>query len=154
MSTAVDARRRPSLWSYISFGTAPRRRSISLPTRNNGSHDSYQKSGSIRGGKVNSHREDAWMTPSQRSRYYKSGAIIALVVFILYLFSGKKAAGVGDLVKGTRMQLRSFPHATPQVILIGIRPWRPNCCRSFCGDGEVLKAILFEQTFNTVCPND
>ena len=112
MSTAVDARRRPSLWSYISFGTTPRRRSISLPTRNSSGHENYQRSGSIRGGKVDSSREGAWMTPSQRLRYYKSGGIIAFVIIILYLFSGKKAAGVGELVKGTQLQLRFLRQAT------------------------------------------
>ena len=40
------------------------------------------------------------MTPGQRSRYYKTGGIIAFVFFLLYLLSGKKAAGVGDLVPG------------------------------------------------------
>ncbi|KAL8824930.1 MAG: hypothetical protein Q9191_004716 [Dirinaria sp. TL-2023a] len=131
MSTAIDARRRPSLWSYISFGTTPRRRSISLPTRNNSGRDIYQKSGPIRGGKVDSHREGAWMTPSQRSRYYKSGAIIAFVVFILYLFSGKKAAGVGELVKGHGGQIAADPSAETA-----------KCSRSYSSSKPLIQYAL------------
>ena len=93
MSTAVDSRRRPSLWSYISFSSSSRRRSVSLPTRNN-HHDPYEKAdrhssnGSANRpiGAVENIKE-AWMTQSQRSRYLKSGGIIAFFVFLFFFLS-------------------------------------------------------------------
>ena len=95
MSTAVDARQRPSYWSYLSFSSSPRRRSISLPTRNNHyQRDPHEKLGrhSTNGslhrptGKVAS-LKDAWMTQSQRARYLKTGGIVAFFLFLLYVFT-------------------------------------------------------------------
>jgi len=103
MSTAIDARRRPNLWSYISFGPTPRRRSISLPTRNSNGRDTDLKDDFAKISKVDISREKgAWMTPAQRSRYYKTGGIVAFLFFVLYLVSGKDAAHVGNLVPGKR----------------------------------------------------
>ena len=108
MSTSVDTRRRPSLWSYISFSSTPRRRSVSLPTRSNHDpYDPYEKEdrhrgndwGRASGGTVDNLR-DAWMTQSQRSRYLKSGGVVAFFLFLLLLFSGRNTGRVGDIVKG------------------------------------------------------
>lgn len=44
------------------------------------------------------------MTPTQRSRYYKTGGLVAIVFFALYLLSGRDATHVGDLVPGKRPQ--------------------------------------------------
>ena len=43
---------------------------------------------------------DAWMTQSQRSRYLKSGGVVAFFLFLLLLFSGRNTGRVGDIVKG------------------------------------------------------
>lgn len=105
MSTSVDARRRPSLWSYISFTSSPRRRSVSLPTRN--THDPFEKEDRHRGngwakaptGTVENIK-DAWMTQSQRSRYLKTGGIVAFLLLLVFLFSSSDSTGVRELVKG------------------------------------------------------
>ncbi|MCJ1309726.1 Guanosine-diphosphatase [Agyrium rufum] len=109
MSTSVDPRRRPSLWSYISFGSHARRRSVSLPTRNNQSDpfekpDRHSPGGSPTGSYNHSSlnfesMRDAWMTQSQRSRYVKTGGVIAFVFFLLFLLSpydGSKVKGFGQ----------------------------------------------------------
>ena len=100
MSTAVDSRRRPSFWSYISFSSSPRRRSVSLPIRNN-HHDPFEKAdrhssnGSANGpvGAVEKIKE-AWMTQSQRSRYLKSGGIVAFFVFLFFFLSPYRGSGL------------------------------------------------------------
>ncbi|KAL8980545.1 MAG: hypothetical protein Q9177_005847 [Variospora cf. flavescens] len=109
MSTGVDARRRPSLWSYISFNSSPRKRSISLPKPNNnhgrGPYDKvnkYRSSGwSTAPSDTVENLKESWMTGGQRSRLLKTGGFIAFVVFLLYLFTSSDTAdGVKDLVKG------------------------------------------------------
>ncbi|KAL8719236.1 MAG: hypothetical protein Q9181_008084 [Wetmoreana brouardii] len=109
MSTGFDARRRPGIWSYISFSSSPRKRSISLPKPNNNhGRGPYEKANRNRGsgwGTVTSDTveniKESWMTGGQRSRLLKTGGIIALVVFLLYLFAPSNTAdGVKELVKG------------------------------------------------------
>lgn len=127
MSTGIDARRRPNLWSYISFGSTPRRRSISLLTRNSDGRDTFQRDDFAKTIKVDiSGEKGAWMTPAQRSRYYKTGGIIAFVFFILYLLSGRDAAHVGDLVPGRRSQsvTHSAALCSSANALRFFRPWR------------------------------
>ena len=97
MSTAVDGRRRPNLWSYISFNSLPRRRSISLPTKS--PRDPYEKAdrhldfpegrGSL---------ADAWMNQSSRSRYLRLGGLVAFVVFIIFLLSPGERTRVKQFV--------------------------------------------------------
>ncbi len=104
MSTAFDARRRPSLWSYISFNSKPRRRSISLPKHEtpspNGSKENTPPKGSWgKAGKLEGYKE-ASMTGGQRARLLKTGGVIAFVVLLLYLFTSRDGAGVRDLVEG------------------------------------------------------
>ena len=45
--------------------------------------------------------EPASMTGGQRSRYLKTGGVIALVLFLIYLFSSKENVGVSNIVKGS-----------------------------------------------------
>ena len=97
MSTAVDARRRPSLWSYISFSSPPRRRSSSLPTRSNSSP--YDKDDRRRNAKLE-YSNEGWMTQSQRSRYLKTGGVLALVLFLFYILAPDHGTGIRDVVKG------------------------------------------------------
>ncbi len=124
MSTAVDARRRPSLWSYISFSSSPRRRSISLPKPNQSphDHDPHEKEDRHRNnGRANQptgvvdNLKEAWMTPSSRSRYLKTGGIIAFIVLLFYFFAPRDGNGVTDLVTG---MLLYWTHLTRTNVLI------------------------------------
>lgn len=106
MSTGVDTCHRPSLWSYLSFGSPTHRRSSSVPMR----HESEQQEkentppknwGRGRSDTLEGYRE-ASMTGGQRSRFLKTGGIIAVVCFLFYLFSSRNgAAGVKDVLKHT-----------------------------------------------------
>ena len=103
MSTATDGRRRPNLWSYISFGSAPRRRSISLPTRTL-SNDPYEKAGRHAdnhddlGSNVYEDLSNAWMNQSARSKYLRGGALVVLVIFLFFLLSPTERTRVKDFV--------------------------------------------------------
>lgn len=140
MSTGVDARRRPSLWSYISFNPSPRKRSVSLPKPNNnhgrGPYDKvnrYRSSGwSTAQSDTVENIKESWMTGGQRSRLLKTGGVIAFVVFLLYLFTPSNTAdGVKDLVKGPPLcfplraganeRHQAMPH--PAFLKLRIRPW-------------------------------
>ena len=105
MSTAVDARRRPSLWSYISFSSPPRRRSVSLPTRNN--VDVHEKDDRRRNVKLE-YTDEGRMTQSQRSRYLKTGGVLAFIFFLLYLLAPNHGTNIGDVVKGMSLMWASY----------------------------------------------
>ena len=102
MSTSIDSRRRPNLWSYISFGSAPRRRSVSLPTKSN--DDPFEKSG--RHSRVHSygssgaidHLRNAWMAQNTRSRYLRGVGLAAFLVFVFFLLAPGERAKVGNFV--------------------------------------------------------
>ena len=104
MSTAADGRRRPNLWSYISFGQNPRRRSISLPTRS--LNDPWEKADRHSNNHDDRDRgffenlSDAWMNQSSRGRYVKVGGLIGILVFLFILFSPAERTRVTDLVGG------------------------------------------------------
>ena len=102
MSTAVDARSRPSLWSYLSFGSAARRRSNSLPMRQESDQQEKENTppkpwGRGRSDTLEGYRE-ASMTGGQRSRFLKTGGIITFIVLLFYLFSSRNGAAVQNLV--------------------------------------------------------
>lgn len=102
MSTAFDARRRPSLWSYLSFSSKTRRRSSSLPKHETPSPDKENtppKGNWGRAGNLEGYKE-ASMTGGQRARLLKTGGVIAFVVLLLYLFTARDGAGVREMVKG------------------------------------------------------
>ncbi|KAI9760869.1 MAG: Guanosine-diphosphatase [Chaenotheca gracillima] len=94
----ASVRRRPSLWSYFSFGSAAERNrqrhpSISYLARNDSIDDPYRKA--VRNGDANGSAVAtalngsgaASMTSSQRSRYLKAGGVIAFVLFLLFFLS-------------------------------------------------------------------
>ena len=119
MSSGGDARRRPSLWSYISFGSTPRRRSTSLPTRSNSGRDIHKIDSFTRNSGLDYKREGAWMTPGHRSRFWKTGGIIAFIFLVLYFLSGRSSAGVGGFVPGRLAQPKAYEAASE----IFANPW-------------------------------
>ena len=52
-----------------------------------------------RAGTLEGYKESS-MTGGQRSRYLKSGGIIALILLLLYLFGSRNSDGVREIVKG------------------------------------------------------
>jgi guanosine-diphosphatase len=103
MSTSVDSRRRPSLWSYISFGSNPRRRqSVSLPTNHNGDHDPFEKAN--RHSRSN-HKSTlsavnaAWMNQTPRAKFFRLGGILIFLAFLFFLLSPGERAKVGQFVE-------------------------------------------------------
>ena len=108
MSTSVDNRRRPNLWSYISFGSTPRRRSISLPTRKGSVSDPYEKA-DRHSASQSTHSvhavhsfKDGWMSQSPRSRALKTVGIIVFFVFLFLLLARKEGGRVKDFVDGLK----------------------------------------------------
>lgn len=115
MSSGVDVRRRPGIWSYFSFpgGNTRRRTSVSLPRNNidaaqdDDDDDPYEKpdrrSHGHRSVPSNSLMNDykvSTMNGGQRVRFLKTGGIIAFIFLILYFIAPKdslsKAGGEFD----------------------------------------------------------
>ncbi|PGH00092.1 guanosine-diphosphatase [Blastomyces parvus] len=91
MSTGVHARARVGIWSYLPFGSNPRRRSVSLPAKS--IRDPFEKPGRHSGDPHRSFKKFTFrdtftvaaMTQSQRTRYIKTGGIIAVLLLFLYV---------------------------------------------------------------------
>lgn len=56
------------------------------------------------------------MTQSQRSRYLKTGGLLAFLVLLLFLFTSRDSAGVRDLVKG-----RCFLALLGEIVFVMLR---------------------------------
>jgi len=107
MSSGIDVRRRPDIWSYFSFSSPPRRRtsSVSLPKPYHSSSDPFEKpdrhtSGSPTSSGLMNDARRAWMNQGQRARYLKAGGLIALVVLIFFFLASGERAKVGQYVEG------------------------------------------------------
>lgn len=99
MSTSIDSRSRPKFWSYLSFGSNPRRRSISLPTNKPAGDDPFEKAG--RHASAHAHKSTfsgAWMNQSPRGRLWRVGGVIFLVICVFFFFSPGERARVGQFV--------------------------------------------------------
>ncbi|THW52967.1 nucleoside phosphatase GDA1/CD39 [Aureobasidium pullulans] len=100
-----DVKQRPSLWSYISFSSSPRRRtsfsshsrtqsqSIPLASSNYDPFAPTTKSSSMQ-------EKAGWMNQGQRMRYIKTGGIVALVLFVLYYLLPGSTPSVGKFPGG------------------------------------------------------
>ncbi|EXJ79471.1 guanosine-diphosphatase [Capronia coronata CBS 617.96] len=105
MSPSYNTSDRSGIWSYVPFGSSPRRRSVSsgLPLRHSGNSDSkdhnapwdpFEKSDRRTGGNGASHPstlesiQNAWMTQSRQARYLKTGGVLTLIVLLYWVFSG------------------------------------------------------------------
>lgn len=151
MSTAHDVRRRPGLWSYFSFGSTPHRRTISSPERQDSSQEEKENTpkrawgGRGRADTLEGYRtEPAPMTGGRRSRYLKTGGVIALVLFLLYLFSSKENVNVRKIVQGLYKQF--LFRATTLLMFLRGSSRKSNAYngdregdRSFTRDDEVLE---------------
>lgn len=109
MSSGVDVRRRPGIWSYFSFGSSsqPRRRtsvsavggnsrdpvdrdSFDKPAR----HYSHYRVASNSSPSLMNEYKVTNMTQGQRTRYMKAGGLIAFILFILFFISpGRYVSG-------------------------------------------------------------
>lgn len=108
MSSGVDVQRRPGIWSYFSFNSGPRRRvSVSLPRNNptrpssTSASDPWEKPNRhsrhpsrSTGGFMNDIKSAA-MNQGQRTRYIKTGGVIAFILLILYFVAPKDAIARG-----------------------------------------------------------
>lgn len=151
MSTAPSVRRRPGLWSYFSFGSAPHRRTISSPERQESIQQEKENTpkrawgGRGRADTLEGYRtEPAPMAGGRRSRYLKTGGIIALVLFLLYIFSSKENVNVRKIVQGLYKHLL---FGATMLLMFFRGPKRKSDAysgtregdRSFIRDDEVLE---------------
>lgn len=114
MSTGFDSRETSGFWSYVPFSkNSPRRRSVTLPRANTGAassssapwdpfekadrHSTSGASGQNSLPTLDSLR-NAWMTQSQRARWFKAGGIVSLLILVLYFFTG--GSGVANVSGG------------------------------------------------------
>merc|ERR1711939_249147 len=99
---------RSGIWSYVPFGSSPRRRSVSsgLPLRHsaNGSADNtpwdpFEKSDRQTRGNGTGRTfsletlQNAWMTQSRQARFYKTGGVLTLIVLLYWFLSGGSSYG-------------------------------------------------------------
>ncbi|ORY03240.1 nucleoside phosphatase family-domain-containing protein [Clohesyomyces aquaticus] len=106
MSSGVDVRRRPGIWSYFSF-TGPRRRtSVSLPRNQHPDSDPFEKADrhsrhrSTNSASFMNDLKGATMNQGQRTRYLKTGGIIAFILLILYFIAPRHAMSRGPVSQG------------------------------------------------------
>ena len=100
-STSTDVRRRPDLWSYISFSRPSSRGASSsapspLPLQNNVNGDPFKgtewgaQSRAFSAAGEGSLGGPARMSHGQRIRFFKYGAVIGVLLLLFYFFSPKK----------------------------------------------------------------
>ena len=90
------------IWSYVPFGSPPRRRSVSggLPKHSSQAWDPFEKSDRQSGASQPSTLEsfqNAWMTQSRQARYLKTGGVVFFILVLYYLLSGTSVQTVGNV---------------------------------------------------------
>ncbi|KAF2466162.1 uncharacterized protein BDR25DRAFT_238032 [Lindgomyces ingoldianus] len=107
MSSGVDVRRRPGIWSYFSFTGGPRRRtSVSLPRNANPNNDPFEKADrhsrhrSTTSTSFMNDLKGAAMNQGQRTRYLKTGGIIAFILLVLYFIAPRDGISSGSFSEG------------------------------------------------------
>ncbi|KAF1355872.1 hypothetical protein EJ07DRAFT_168035 [Lizonia empirigonia] len=109
MSSGVEApgRRRPGIWSYLSFSGPRRRVSVSLPRNfhpDNDSHEKPDRHSRHRSTNSTAYMSDfkgsAMMNQGQRLRYLKTGGIIAFVLLVLYFVAPRHGLSTGTVSTG------------------------------------------------------
>jgi guanosine-diphosphatase len=96
MSSGIDVQRRPGIWSYFSFSGPRRRTSVSLPRNHNDpaptvNDDPYEKLDrhthrhrSVPSNSLMTDFKGGAMNGGQRSRFLKTGGIIAFIILLLW----------------------------------------------------------------------
>lgn len=110
MSSSVDVQRRPDIWSYFSFSSAPRRRtSLSLPLKSNSTYDPFEKperrstrlstTSTASSSFMNDYKvgggSSSTMNQGQRTRYLKAGGIIAFILIIFFYLAPGRSQSAG-----------------------------------------------------------
>lgn len=123
------------IWSYVPFGSSPRRRSVSsgLPLRHSANNstdntpwDPFEKSG--RQSKANGagrsfsleSLQTAWMTQSRQARFFKAGGVLGLIVLLYWFLSGGQYASSPNNVytpgtSPTTKCTKPYDHTKPLV---------------------------------------
>ncbi|PGH11285.1 hypothetical protein AJ80_07184 [Polytolypa hystricis UAMH7299] len=131
MSTGANTRSRTNIWSYIGFGSSPRRRSVSL---SKSSRDQLKKtnrrpnnrSPETRSSAVNS-LTTAIMMQSQRARYLKTAGIIGVLLLFIYVLSPSS---------------RSSTAAKPQALNPDGSINQPKCTKPFDSSKPLIQYAL------------
>ncbi|CAK3800612.1 nucleoside phosphatase GDA1 CD39 [Lecanosticta acicola] len=141
MSTTTGTHQRPSLWSYVSFSSTPRRRSSSLtlpkresqePHEKRNRHDSFSKRKS---GSMQEKVQAAWMNQGTRARYIKTGCLIFFVLAVLYyIVPGGKYAGTDSLSSAGKFPGGDVP-SDPSISTT-------RCTRSYSKDKPLIQYAL------------
>jgi guanosine-diphosphatase len=102
MSTGVDSEQKSGFWNYLGFSSKPRKRSISsISAKALG--DPFEKANRYSAkpslNRFSPESQPTMMAQSQRSRFIKTGAIITLVLLVLFYLS-PSAPSVGNVVNG------------------------------------------------------
>jgi len=105
MSQSTPSRDRSGIWSYVPFGSSPRRRSVGsgLPyratnTNTNAGWDPFEKSDRQPGKSQQSILESlqhAWMTQSRQARWLKAGGVMTIIVMLYWFLTSSGVPGAG-----------------------------------------------------------
>ncbi|KAG8530450.1 uncharacterized protein KY384_004952 [Bacidia gigantensis] len=139
MSTATESRRRPNIWSYISFGSQ-RRRSVSLPKPNG--HSQEDKDEALRreiwgDGRSRSTSNVTSMAFGQRSKILRVGVVLAVIFFFYYIVTSNDSAGVRDLVKGPKLADKT-PSSNASTEEVAFNSLRTTKCSKSAVKGKPL----------------
>ncbi|KAF4307707.1 Nucleoside phosphatase GDA1/CD39 [Botryosphaeria dothidea] len=154
MSSSVDVQRRPDIWSYFSFSSAPRRRtSLSLPLKSNSTYDPFEKperrstrlstTSTASSSFMNDYKvgggSSSTMNQGQRTRYLKAGGIIAFILIIFfYLAPGHSQSAAGSTSKFPGGDVASDPSLATT-----------RCTRSYSSDKPLVQYALMVDAGST-----
>ncbi|CAI6341210.1 unnamed protein product [Periconia digitata] len=151
MSSGIDVRRRPGIWSYFSFPSGTRRRtSISLPRNNTDAaasddDDPYEKPDrhirghrSVPSNSLMNEYKGSVMNGGQRARFLKTGGIIAFIVLVLYFIAPKDGL---SRTSGALSPAKGGNTASPGA--------EAKCTKSFSKDKPLIQYALMVDAGST-----
>lgn len=141
MHSDTEVLKRPAIWSYVSF-SKPRHRASSInfvSRENNDLHekrDRHTTSGKQQPPSMHEKATAAWMNQSQRSRYIKTGCLIAFVLLIVYYIT---PSSYGSSIPSAIPGVGKFPGgdvaSDPSVAT-------SRCTRSYSSDKPLVQYAL------------